>query len=34
MTNPHPYPRADIEEITARNITARHMIAGSAGERS
>ena len=34
MTNLHPHSRTDIEEITARNITALHVIAGSAGERS
>ena len=28
MTNAHPNHRIDLEEITARNQTARHMIAG------
>ncbi len=28
MTNPHPNHRIDLEEITARNQTARHIIAG------
>ena len=28
MTNAHPNRRIDLEEITARNQTARHMIAG------
>jgi hypothetical protein len=28
MTNTHPNHRIDLEEITARNQTARHMIAG------
>jgi ABC-type transporter Mla subunit MlaD len=28
MTNPHPNHRTDIEEITARNQAARHIIAG------
>jgi hypothetical protein len=28
MTNPHPNHRTDIAEITARNQTARHIIAG------
>jgi hypothetical protein len=32
MTNPQPYSRAGIEEIAARNQTARHMIAGFAAE--
>jgi hypothetical protein len=32
MTNPHLYNRTDIEEIAARNETARHMIAGFAAE--
>ena len=32
MTNPHPKHRIDLEEITAHNITARHMIAGFAAE--
>jgi hypothetical protein len=32
MTNPHPHYRADIAEITARNQTARHMIAGFSAE--
>jgi hypothetical protein len=34
MTNPRPHSRTYIEEITTRNQTARHMIAGFAGERS
>ena len=32
MTNTRPHSRADIEEIAARNQTARHMIAGFAAE--
>jgi len=32
MANPHPYSRIDLEQITARNQTARHMIAGFAAE--
>jgi hypothetical protein len=32
MTNPHPHSRINIEEIAARNHTARHMIAGFAAE--
>ena len=32
MTNPHPYSRIDLEEIAARNQTARHMIAGFSAE--
>ena len=28
MTNAHPNHHIDLEEITARNQTARHMIAG------
>lgn len=28
MTNSHPHSRTDLEEITARNQVARHMIAG------
>ena len=32
MTNPHPHDRTHIEEITARNQTARHMIAGFSAE--
>ena len=32
MTNTHPHYRIDIEEIAARNQTARHMIAGFAAE--
>jgi len=32
MTNPQPYSRTGIEEIAARNQTARHMIAGFAAE--
>ena len=32
MTNPHPYHRTGLEEITARNQTARHMIAGFSAE--
>jgi predicted DNA-binding ribbon-helix-helix protein len=32
MANPHPYSRVDLEEITARNETARHMIAGFSAE--
>jgi len=32
MTNLHPHSRTDIEEIAARNQTARHMIAGFSAE--
>ena len=32
MTNPRPYSRIDLEEIAARNQTARHMIAGFSAE--
>jgi predicted DNA-binding ribbon-helix-helix protein len=32
MANPQPYSRIDLEEITARNQTARHMIAGFSAE--
>jgi hypothetical protein len=32
MTNLHPYNRIAIEEIAARNETARHMIAGFSAE--
>ena len=32
MTNPHPYSRIDLEQITTRNQTARHMIAGFSTE--
>ena len=32
MTNPHPHSRIDLEQITARNQTARHMIAGFCAE--
>jgi hypothetical protein len=32
MTNPHPHYRIDLEEIAARNETARHMIAGFSAE--
>jgi hypothetical protein len=32
MTSPHPHYRTDLEEITARNQTARHMIAGFSAE--
>ncbi len=32
MANPHPYYRIDLDQITARNQTARHMIAGFAAE--
>jgi hypothetical protein len=32
MTNPQPYSRTGIEEIAARNQTARHMIAGFSAE--
>ena len=32
MTNPRPYSRIGLEEITARNQAARHMIAGFAAE--
>jgi hypothetical protein len=32
MANPHPYYRIDLEEIAARNQTARHMIAGFRAE--
>ena len=32
MADPHQYYRIDLEEITARNQTARHMIAGFSAE--
>jgi predicted DNA-binding ribbon-helix-helix protein len=32
MANPHPNSPTDLEQITARNQTARHMIAGFAAE--
>jgi predicted DNA-binding ribbon-helix-helix protein len=32
MANPHPYSRIDFEQITARNQTARHLIAGFCAE--
>jgi hypothetical protein len=32
MTNPHTYYHIDLEEIAARNETARHMIAGFSAE--
>ena len=32
MTSPHPHYRIDLEEIAARNQTARHMIAGFSAE--
>ena len=32
MTNPHPHSRTDLEEIAARNETARRMIAGFSAE--
>jgi len=32
MLNPRQYSRIDLEEIAARNQTARHMIAGFAAE--
>ena len=32
MANPHPYSRIDLEQIAARNQTARHMIAGFSAE--
>ena len=32
MTIPRPYSRIDLEEIAARNQTARHMIAGFSAE--
>jgi hypothetical protein len=32
MTNPHPNSSTDLEQITARNQTARHMIAGFCAE--
>ena len=32
MANPHPYYRIDLDQITARNQTARHMIAGFTAE--
>lgn len=32
MTNPRPYASIDLEEIIARNETARHMIAGFSSE--
>jgi hypothetical protein len=32
MTSPHPHYRTDLEEIAARNQTARHMIAGFSAE--
>ena len=32
MANPHPHNRIDLDQITARNQTARHMIAGFSAE--
>jgi predicted DNA-binding ribbon-helix-helix protein len=32
MTNPHSYYRINLEEIAARNETARHIIAGFSAE--
>ena len=32
MTNPHPHSPTDLDQITVRNQTARHMIAGFAAE--
>jgi hypothetical protein len=32
MANPHPHSRIDLDQITARNQTARHMIVGFAAE--
>jgi hypothetical protein len=32
MTHPHPYPPISLEEITTRNETARHLIAGFAAQ--
>ena len=32
MTNPHPNSPTDLEQITARNQTARHMITGFCAE--
>ena len=32
MANPHPHYRTDLEQIAARNQTARHMIAGFSAE--
>ena len=32
MTNPHPNSPTDLEQITTRNQTARHMIAGFCAE--
>ena len=32
MTNPNPHSRIDVEEIAARNETARRMIAGFSAE--
>jgi hypothetical protein len=32
MANPHPHSRINLDQITARNQTARHMIAGFAAE--
>jgi predicted DNA-binding ribbon-helix-helix protein len=32
MANPHPQYRIDLDEITTRNQTARHMIAGFSAE--
>ena len=32
MTNPHPHNRADLDQIAARNQTARRMIAGFSAE--
>ena len=32
MTNPHPHSRIDLDQITASNQTARHMIAGFCAE--
>ncbi len=32
MANPHPHSRINLDQITARNQTARHMIAGFSAE--
>ena len=32
MANPHPHSRVNLDQITARNQTARHMIAGFSAE--
>ena len=32
MANPHPHYRIDLDQISARNQTARHMIAGFSAE--